>query len=124
MTNKSIVVSLDGEAFLLTHQTDHEIRIKHRASGHVVCFPLSEDGVTVEEPHRIDLDPSSAYNGRRLIQSARRAAHRYLGVAASLTGNSQERHQRPNHAARPFPICPPSIESACSVGADIGPPTV
>ena len=87
MTSREIMASLD-DAFLLARQTHCEIWVKHRVSGHVVCFPLSDDGGTVEAPHRIDLDYSSAYNERRLIQSARRAAHQYLSVSTSISGKS------------------------------------
>ena len=85
MTDNKILTPLNDEAFLLERQTDREIWVKHRVSGHVVCFPVSDDGGTVEEPHRIDLRASSIYDGRRLIPSARRAAHQYLTATGSAT---------------------------------------
>jgi hypothetical protein len=69
---------LDDEPFVLEFQDDQEIWVKHRISGHIVCFPISDDGEWIEDLHRINLDASSAYDGSQLIPSARRAARAYL----------------------------------------------
>jgi hypothetical protein len=66
------------EPFSLEFQDDQEIWVKHRISGHIVCFPISDGGEWIEDLHRINLDASSAYDGSQLIPSARRAAREYL----------------------------------------------
>jgi hypothetical protein len=65
-------------AFLLERRTGGEIWVKHRTSGHVVCFAIAENGGTIEGPHRIDLQFRSRYDARELIPGARRAACEYL----------------------------------------------
>ena len=69
---------LDDEPFLLEFQDDREIWVKDRSSGHVLCFPIADGGERIDDLHRIDLHASSAYDGSRLIPSARRAARAYL----------------------------------------------
>jgi hypothetical protein len=72
------VTPLDDEPFLLKFQDDREIWVKDRISGHVLCFPIADGGERIDDLHRIDLHASSAYDGSRLIPSARRAARAYL----------------------------------------------
>jgi hypothetical protein len=84
MTSEESMTPLD-EAFVLEFQTDREIWVKDRLSGHVVCFPISDGGGSVEELHRINLDSSSAYDARRLIPSAERAACEYLKRSMKLS---------------------------------------
>jgi len=67
----------DLTAFALEAATDEEIHVRHRASGHVLRFVLSNPGV-IEDLHRIDLDFSSSVDAEALIPSARQAAHEYL----------------------------------------------
>ena len=67
----------DIAAFVLETATDQEIHVRHRASGHVLRFVLSDGGAIVDL-HRIDLDFSSSFDGETLISSARHAAHEYL----------------------------------------------
>jgi hypothetical protein len=69
----------DLMAFALEAATDEEIHVRHRASGHVLRFVLSNGGA-IEDLHRIDLDFSSSFDAEALIPSARRAAHEYLRV--------------------------------------------
>jgi hypothetical protein len=67
----------DLTAFALEAATDEEIHVRHRASGHVLRFVLS-DGRAIADLHRIDLDFSSSFDGETLIPSARHAAHEFL----------------------------------------------
>jgi hypothetical protein len=67
----------DLTAFALEAATDEEIRVKHRASGHVLRFVLSNGGA-IEDLHRIDLDFSSSFDAEALIPAARLAAREYL----------------------------------------------
>ena len=76
-TREDTVTLLDDEPFLLEFQDDCEIWVKDRISGHVLCFPIA-DGERIDDLHRINLHASSAYDGSRLIPSARRAARTYL----------------------------------------------
>jgi hypothetical protein len=76
-THEDIVTLLDEETFLLEFQDDREIWVKDRLSGHVLCFPIA-DGARIDDLHRINLHAASAYDGSRLIPSARRAARAYL----------------------------------------------
>jgi hypothetical protein len=75
---RGTVMPFDDEPFSLEFQDDQEIWVKHRISGHIVCFPISDGGEWIEDLHRINLDASSAYDGSQLIPSARRAAREYL----------------------------------------------
>jgi hypothetical protein len=119
MKDEGIVVSLDYDAFLLTHQTDHEIWVKHRASGHVVCFPVSDDGGTVEEPHRIDLNFSSTYSGQSLIQSAQRAAQQYLRVSATRQCAAEKNWCGVDQFVDPSPAASPLFVGRYFLSADV-----
>jgi hypothetical protein len=72
----------DLMAFALQAATDEELHVRHRASGHVLRFVLSNGG-TIEDLLRIDLDFSSSFDAEALIPSAWRAAHEYLRVSGS-----------------------------------------
>ena len=64
----------DGEdAFVIEFETDQEIRVKHRASGHVLCFDLTVDGAAIADLYRIDLNFPSSFDAETLVPSARLA---------------------------------------------------
>jgi hypothetical protein len=79
------VTLTDDEPFALEFQDDREIWVKDRSSGHIVCFPISDGGESIEDLHRINLDASSAYDGSQLIPSARRAARAYLSRSMNVS---------------------------------------
>jgi hypothetical protein len=60
---RGTVMPFDDEPFSLEFQDDQEIWVKHRISGHIVCFPISDGGEWIDDLHRINLDASSAYDG-------------------------------------------------------------
>jgi hypothetical protein len=80
---------IDDERFSLEFQDGQEIWVKDRNSGHIVCFPISDDGDWIEELHRINLDAASAYDAGRLIPSARRAACEYLRRSKAFSPGDQ-----------------------------------
>ena len=89
---RGTVMPFDDEPFSLEFQDDQEIWVKHRISGHIVCFPISDGGEWIEDLHRINLDASSAYDGSQLIPSARRAAARIQACPAPATSDPVGAH--------------------------------
>ena len=72
--------SHDGGAlfeFELQQRTDQEIEVKHRGTGHVYRFSISEDGSSLHNEHTIAPSPSST-NDAAIFSMARRAALGYI----------------------------------------------
>jgi hypothetical protein len=73
--------SHDGGAlfeFELQQPTDQEIEVKHRGTGHVYRFSISEDGSSLQNEHRIAPNPSSTIDAAMFSTPARRAALGYM----------------------------------------------
>jgi hypothetical protein len=64
--------------FELQQRTDREIEVKHRGTGHVYRFLISEDGSSLQNEHTIVPNPSSAIDAAMFSTPARRAALRYI----------------------------------------------
>jgi hypothetical protein len=73
--------SHDGGAlfeFELQQRTDQEIEVKHRGTGHVYRFSISEDGSSLQNEHTIAPNPSSTIDAAMFSTPARRAALGYM----------------------------------------------
>lgn len=85
------------DAYSLERVTDQEIWVKHRASGHVLQFEISDDGTSLKAEHTIAPSSVSAIDWDKLSPSARRAAHEFL-IRLSHTRNAVREN---NRSARP-----------------------
>jgi hypothetical protein len=66
--------------FDLDHRSDVDIWIKHRGTGHIYQFSLSDDRSGLGNDHKIVPNLSSRIDAAMFITPARRAALRYMAT--------------------------------------------
>jgi hypothetical protein len=80
--------------FDLEHRSDAEIWIRHRGTGHVYHFAISEDRSGLRDEHTIVSNPSSTIDAAMFSTPARRAALRHMATPPSVSENERQLAER------------------------------
>jgi hypothetical protein len=73
--------------FELEQRSNMEIWVKHRGTGHVYQFVISDDGLGLRTEHTVVSNPSSTIDAAMFSVPARRAAVAHL--AKPVTGSAK-----------------------------------
>jgi hypothetical protein len=101
--------------FDLDHRSDVDIWIKHRGTGHIYQFSLSDDRSGLGNDHKIVPNLSSRIDAAMFITPARRAALQYMATPSFA---SECKHQTGDRGPLPVAEAQTTTEDETAVDLD------